>query len=305
MIWNTTYHITYKGSEILKDSVMPVLNEISLSLSIFEKNSLVSKLNNSEKADADRHLIKVYDKSKEINHLSGGMFDPTVSPLITAWGFGPGHTVTADTTHVDSILTFVGIDKTSRSANEIIKEDKRTQFNFSAIAKGYGCDAVGEMFKRNGVNDFMVEIGGELTLSGKSPSGNDWKISIDAPNENNIGSHESALILSLTDVGIATSGNYRNYREENGNHLAHTISPVTGRPFFSEILSATVIAPSCMEADALATAAMASTVENAQSLLTVYNAEGLLIMKDTVWMTPGFKNYIISEASVPGRKDQN
>ena len=153
MIWNTTYHITYKGSESLKDSILPVLNEISGSLSIFDKTSLVSLLNESDSVKADENLIKIYDKSKEINRLSEGRFDPTVSPLVTAWGFGIGHEATSDTIAIDSILNFVGISKTYRKGNIIYKEDPRTQFNFSAIAKGYGCDAIGEMFLRNGVTD--------------------------------------------------------------------------------------------------------------------------------------------------------
>lgn len=305
MIWNTTYHITFQGPQTLQDSILPILNEVSHSLSIFENNSIVNQLNNSKSVMADRHLLKVYDKSKEINHLSSGMFDPTVSPLITAWGFGPGHKPTTDTLAIDSLLKFIGIDKTFRNGNEIIKEDPRTQFNFSAIAKGYGCDEVGEMFKRNGIKNYMIEIGGELSLSGKSPNGVDWRISIDAPSENNIDSQESAYILSITNAGIATSGNYRNYRKENGTTLAHTISPMTGRPFFNEVLSATVIAPSCMEADALATTAMASNLENAERILKEYDAEGMLILKDSVWMTTGFSKYIISEVSEPGKKDRN
>lgn len=293
MIWNTIYHITYEGPEELRDSVLPVLNKVSASLSVFEDNSLVSRLNKSDSIKADFHLLTVYDASRRINELSKGNFDPTVSPLIDAWGFGRGHKVSKDTTAIDSILNFIGIKKTHRKGEWIIKEDKRTQFNFSAIAKGYGCDAVGEMFRRNGVMNYMVEIGGELSLMGKSPSGKKWQIAIDAPVEDKNPGEETSMVLSLTDVGIATSGNYRNYREEGDKRIGHTISPSSGRPIQNEILSATVIAPNCMEADGLATACMASSEEEAKRLLEKSGVEALLIMPDTVWETKGFSKFIL------------
>ena len=306
MIWNTIYHITYKGSPLLQDSVLPILNEVSRSLSVFEKTSLVSRLNDTTELEIDSHFITVYEAAKRINMQSGGRFDPTVSPLVDAWGFGLGHQAGKDTLAIDSILTFVGINKTQRNGNIITKEDKRIRFNFSAIAKGYGCDAVGEMFKRNGVKDFMVEIGGEIVLSGKSPRNKDWRIAIDSPVEEQNPGEEAAMILSLTDVGVATSGNYRNYRIEEGNKVAHTISAITGRPYKSDILSATVIASNCMEADGIATACMASTSQEAKTLLErIDNIEGLLILSDSVWMTSGFHKYVISKSSELGRTNQN
>lgn len=305
MVWNTIYHITYKGPENLSDSILPVFDRVSKSLSIFDKESLVSRLNDGDSVKADGNLLIVYEKSREINRLSGGMFDPTVSPLIDAWGFGVGHKASADTLAIDSLLQFVGIGKTMLRNGYIVKEQRATQFNFSAIAKGYGCDAIAEMFRRNGVEDFMIEVGGELTLSGKSPSGSDWRISVDAPTEGDNIQHSAALVMSITDAGIATSGNYRNYSEKDGVRLAHTISPATGRPFFSEILSATVVAPTCMEADALATACMASSLQQAKELLQSYKAEGLLILGDSLWMTPGFGRYISGEVSEPGKTGRN
>lgn len=295
MIWNTVYHITYKGPSELQDSILPVLNEVGKSLSVFDSNSLVSKLNREDSVKADSYLITVYDASRRINSLSGGRFDPTVSPLVDAWGFGIGHTPSIDTIAVDSILTFIGIQKTHRNGEYIVKDDIRTRFNFSAIAKGYGCDAVGEMLQRNGVNDYMVEIGGEISLKGKSPSGTSWRIAVDTPKEGNNPGEDTALILSLTDVGIATSGNYRNYREEGNKKVGHTISPITGQPFLSEILSATIIAPTCMEADALATACMAGTSQEAIDLIEASGAEGLLIYQDSLWMSPGFSKFVDSK----------
>lgn len=305
MVWNTVYHITYNGPESLQDSVLTVLQQVNSSLNVFDEKSLVSRLNSNDSILADSNLLKVYETSKKIHSLSQGNFDPTLSPLITAWGFGKGHHPTSDTLRIDSILQFVGLDKTFSGNGMIYKTDPRIQFNFSAIAKGYGVDAVAEMLRRNEVSDFMVEIGGEISLSGFSPSHKKWRIAVDAPFEENWNQSQVALVISISDCGMATSGNYRNFRKENGVKSAHTISPQTGRPFFSKILSATVIAPTCMEADALATACMASEPSLAKQLIETSQVDALLIFEDSLWMSPGFKSLIISEASELGKTTRN
>lgn len=290
LVWNTSYHITYKGPEELSDSVLTVLNRVGESLNVFNKSSLVSKVNSSGSTAVDRLFIKVYEESVRINRISKGMFDPTLSPLITAWGFGPGHQLSSDTVKIDSIRSFVGIGKTRLDNGVLYKEDVRTQFNFSALAKGLGCDEVAEMFRRNGVTDFMVEIGGEIALGGESPRRGPWKISIDKPIESDsLEIHDSGMIIAITDRGIATSGNYRNFHREGGNTFGHTISPVTGRPAMTDILSATVIAATAMEADAAATACMAAGSEVAKEIVTSIGVDAMLILSDsTIWLTPGF-----------------
>ena len=294
MIWNTTYRITYNGPAELADSILPVLNDVGASLNVFDKNSLVSRVNASDSAEIDSHFSRVYAESRIVNNASEGMFDPTLSPLITAWGFGIGHEVTADTLAIDSILNFVGIGKTHLKGDWLVKDDPRIQFNFSAVAKGYGCDAVAAMFRRNGVNDYLVEIGGEIALGGMSPKGGAWRISIDKPIETDSTEiHDAVLVVEATDCGIATSGNYRNFRKEGGKTLGHTISPVTGRPVTTDVVSATVVANTCMEADAAATACMALGSERAQAMLQTLKMEGMLIMADsTVWESQGFKNLV-------------
>lgn len=306
VIWNTLYHITYESDKDLSDSIINVLNGVSKSLSVFEEGSLVNRVNKTDSIEIDELFAKVYNKSVEINRLSGGMFDPTVSPLVTAWGFGPGHSISADTARIDSLLVFVGINKTRLKENIFIKDDPRIEFNFSAIAKGLGCDEVGRMFRRNGVTNYMVEIGGELAISGKSPSGKDWLISIDAPtDENSENNHDSYLVIAVTDCGIATSGNYRNFHETDQGRISHTISPLTGHPEQSDVLSATIVASSCMEADGIATACMAMGSEGARKLLTENNIEGMLILSEGVWQTPGFEKLVSAAASERGNKGQN
>jgi thiamine biosynthesis lipoprotein apbE len=294
MVWNTTYHITFKGDPMLRDSVLVVLNEVGKSLNVFDSSSLVSRVNSADSVKVDSRFIKVYNVSKLVNGASGGMFDPTLSPLITAWGFGPGHKLTADTLAIDSILDFVGINKTRLSGDILIKDDVRTQFNFSAVAKGYGCDEVAAMLRRNGVNDYLVEIGGEIAVAGSNPRGGDWSISIDRPLQtDSTVNHDACGVIEITDAGVATSGNYRNFKKEGGKTFGHTISPVTGRPVATDVISATVIAPTAMEADAAATACMASGSAKSKAMLGQLRFEGMLILSDsTTWMTSGFKKML-------------
>lgn len=294
LVWNTSFHITYKGPESLGDSAVAVLNRVGQSLSVFDTASLVSRVNRMDSTPVNVDFMRVYVMSKRINKASCGAFDPTLSPLITAWGFGKGHKANTDTTRVDSILRYVGINKTRLSHDTLIKNDSRIEFNFSAIAKGYGCDAVAEMLERNGVNDFIVEIGGEIMTGGKNPEGNNWRISIDKPvlsSDREI--HESQEIISVSGMGVATSGNYRNFHTSDSGHYGHTISATTGHPVATDVISATVLAPTAMEADGLATAFMAMGSKRTQKLNESMQYPVMLILSDsTVWVSSQFKKLI-------------
>lgn len=294
MVWNTTFHITFNGDEALADSILTVLSEVNESLSFFNENSLLTKLNAAPDSLAvDRHIIRVYDTARTINRLSNGLYDPTVSPLIDAWGFGKGHAVSADTARIDSLLLSVGMNKTDRHGSYIVKRHPDISFNFSSIAKGYGCDAVAEMLRRNGVTDYLVEIGGEIAVAGKNPSGGDWTVSIDRPLQSAAPQHQSQLIINISRGGVATSGNYRNFHKSGDSTFGHTISPITGRPVDSDVISATVIAPTAMEADALATACMAAGKAESQRMSRESGFDIMLILNDsTVWTSPGFDKRI-------------
>lgn len=294
LIWNTSYHITYQGDENLADSVITVLDEVGRSLNVFDANSLVSRVNRTDTTIVDNHFKNVYKASVAANKVSDGMFDPTLSPLITAWGFGPGHAPTADTIHIADIMEYVGLEKTHLSGDTLIKDNPNINFNFSAIAKGYACDAVAAMLRRNEVTNYLVEIGGEIAMGGVSPGRDHWKVSIDRPIESDSTViHDAGAVLKITDAGMATSGNYRNFHKQNGKTMGHTISPKTGYPVATDILSATIIAPNAMQADALATACMAAGSEEAKRMITELNYEGMLILKDsTVWSTPGLGKFL-------------
>jgi len=272
-----------------------VLNSTGKSLSAFDSTSTVSKINNCSDMHSDRHFTAVLTESQRIHRLTGGAFDPTLAPLVKAWGFGQGHCPTSDTLAIDSLLNLVGINKVKVSGGIAAKANPAISMNFSAIAKGYGCDEIGRMLKRNGVENFLVEIGGEIAVAGKNPKGGDWRISIDRPIESNTEEiHISQMIIEVGECGIATSGNYRNYTEDNGRRLAHTISPATGRPVQTDVLSATIIAPSAMEADALATSCMVLGSKRSVALLDSLGLPALLVMSGSkTWVSDNMKPLVV------------
>lgn len=301
IVWNTEYHITYTGTADMADSVTAVFRKVELSVSPFNKASLITAVNENRTDSLDRALLALYTASKRISGESGGAFDPTVSPLVNAWGFGfkDGGTPPAPAT-VDSLLRIVGIAKTAVKGNRLIKPDDRMTFNFSAIAKGFGCDEIGRMFRRNGITDYMVEVGGEIAVCGKNPQGKEWHISIDKPvMSGDTVFHDSAETIAATGCGIATSGNYRNYRtDSSGNRYAHIVDPATGYPVKSDVLSATVVAPDCMTADAYATAFMVLGLEKSKELLEKHpELAAMLITADTkggllIWHSPSYKKHL-------------
>lgn len=293
IIWNTTYHITYLGDKDFSDSIKLILAEVGHSLSVFDSTSLVSRINKNQTSATDGMFNKVYNTSRKIWEQSDGAFDPTLSPLITAWGFGIGHKKSSGF-NVDSILEYVGLDKTELKGNNLIKQNPLTEFNFSAIAKGFGCDEVAEMFRRNGIEDYLIEIGGEIALGGKSPRGGDWTISIDKPTiSNKAVVHNSELIIQATNVGIATSGNYRNYHVENNQSFGHTIDSKTGLPAKTDLLSATLICENAMEADAYATACMAMGSDGAKKMVERLDLAAFFILNDsTLYFSPSFKRFL-------------
>jgi len=270
MVWNTMYHITYASNVPLDDSIQAVMKKVDNSLSVFNDSSLVSLINRTDSVSVDSMFSKVFRESKAINRISSGAFDPTVEPLIELWGFGKNKKVnhTPSQQEIDSVMEYVGIDRCAIEKGHIIKKSPDTRFNFSAIAKGYGCDLIGDMMRRNGVKNYMIEIGGEIALNGKSPHGGSWRIMVDAPIQNSDSIvHEQMAIIEVDSCGIATSGNYRNYHIIDGTAMGHSIDPFNGRPAITTILSATVIAPQCLTADALATACMIMPLDSAIAMI--------------------------------------
>lgn len=291
-IWHTTYHIVWRGNPELRDSILPVLNEVGRHLSVFDANSEVSAVNaGMVTANVSEDFKRVYLAAKSVNEASGGIFDPTLSPLIDAWGFGRGHKASADTAKIELLWSRVGMDKTSLANDTLYKQRRDIEFNFSALAKGYGCDRVGDMFRRNSVNDFIVEIGGEIYASGTNPDGKKWGVSIDKPIYSDSAIvHDSEMIIEISNMGMATSGNYRNcHTDGNGRRYGHILSPKTGRPALTDVLSATVLAPDAMTADAWATTFMAMPPDVSMVIADKMGFPVMLITADSLLMNKKFK----------------
>lgn len=285
-IWHTAYHITYQSTNDMKDSIMSVLNGVELSLSTFNNASTISKINKSpEPMKCDALIAEVFKESQRINLLSNGAFDPTVGPLVDLWGFGHDRDSIRNVSQntIDSLMSRIGLQECHIDEyGFLIKKHPATEFNFSAIAKGYACDKISEMFRRNHIDNYLIEIGGEIVMRGHNPKYDIWRIAIDAPffiSDN--GEYQSAGTIAVSDCAVASSGNYRNYKEHEGKIIAHSINPISGKPIQNETLAVTVIAPECMTADALATACMVMPLESARTMIeNLPEIDALFIVSD-------------------------
>ena len=257
VVWTTEYHITYEASRDLNDSIQLILGNLDMSVSPYNRASLISAINENKTTRTDGFIQLLLNASRIINQESGGAYDPTVMPLVNAWGFGYKNGKMPTRAQIDSILTFIGMDKVVLNGDTLMKSDPRVMLDFSSIAKGMACDEIGRMLVRNGARNWLVEIGGEVMASGVNKRGTPWQVSVDMPiEEQTSATHESAMTLTLDSGAVATSGNYRKWREEGGGKLSHIIDPRTGDCHTGTLLSVTVIANDCMTADAWATACM-------------------------------------------------
>ena len=270
-IFGTVFHAKYQSAEPLRDEIMQVLGAVDASLSMFNPQSLISRMNRGEEAVADTLFEDVFRQARAISQATDGAFDPTVAPLVNAWGFGFKEGALPDSAAIDSLVALVGWQRVELRDRRLHKADPRMILDFSAIAKGYGADCVARLFERRGIGNYMIEIGGEIVCRGLNPKGEPWKIGINKPTEANDGAaSELQTTLSLTDCAMATSGNYRNYFVKDGVKYAHTINPRTGCPVQRSILSSTVLAPTCAMADGFATAFMVVGLDEARRILALH-----------------------------------
>lgn len=249
-VFGTYYNIRYSATENLEDAILKRLDEFDASLSTFNPHSTISVLNQGIDTVWDAYFTDMYACAQEINQLSNGAFDITVAPLVNAWGFGFTNRETITPELIDSL----------RNVKNIL--------DASAIAKGQACDVVAQLLKENGSENYLVDIGGEVVLHGVNDHGEPWRVGITKPVDDPTGEKsEIQEVIASTNLSMATSGNYRQFYYENGLRRSHTIDPRTGYPVNHNLLSATVIAPSCMRADALATACMVLGVDSALLLI--------------------------------------
>lgn len=295
-IFGTFYHISYDSNgDTLNTEILDALHQVDASLSMFNPLSTISRINaNSENVELDSLFIKVFTKGQVISKKTNGAFDMTVANLVNLWGFGLDNRHEVTDSMVQATLPFIGYQKVRLVNNKIIKENNQIKLDASAIAKGFGCDQVALVFEKHGIHNYLIEIGGEIRAKGVNMKGKKWTIGIDKPEDSKT---ESSIeqIVHISNGAIATSGNYRNYYIKNGKKYAHSIDPISGYPTISSILSATIIAPDCMTADAYATACMVSGLEKAKKILKenpelkallIYDKDGEL----NCYTTPNFYN---------------
>ncbi|PRX57966.1 FAD:protein FMN transferase [Flagellimonas meridianipacifica] len=304
----TTYSILYitDGQVDLQKEIDSVFQVVNQSMSTYIPDSDISKINKGDSTLVVDHMFQeVFELSKRIHDVSNGYFDPTVGVLVNAWGFGPEKAMELDSTRVDSLLQYVGFNKVGLTdSNTIRKERKEIYFDFNAVAKGYTIDRLGALLESKGIENYLVELGGEVLTQGTNMiSKKEWTVGIDDPQAEN--ERKLKRIIRLKDRAMASSGNYRKFRvdSETGEKYVHTINPKTGFTKNSKVLATSVIANTCAEADALATAFMAMDLDDTKKLLLISNILGgpevYVVYLDSEgktkeYMTPGFENLVVN-----------
>lgn len=259
------------------DTMMHLDAEAKASMSIFDEQSLLNQLNRNETDQVDGHIAYCLDLARRVTQVSGGFYDVTVAPLVEAYGFAAKNREAK--VNVDSLMEFVGVDKVQVMDGKLVKSDPRVRIDFNSIAKGYVVDLAAEKLQQMGMTNYLVDIGGEVRCQGLNPKGGPWRVGIETPIDGSeqVGANIQQVI-SLTGCAMATSGNYRRfYVDENGAKVAHTIDPRTGLSAVTDLLSATVIAPTCAEADAYGTMFMAMGVERAVETAKSLQQQGIMV----------------------------
>lgn len=303
-IFGTIYNITYQSNDDLNQEILSELNKVDMSLSTFKPNSVISQINQNKPVETDEMFNEVFTLAEHIAKDTQGAFDITVAPLVNLWGFGFKHNTEPSRHAIDSLRNLIGYEKVKLENNRIVKRDNRIMLDCSAIAKGYGSDVVARFLRSKGIKNFMVEIGGEIVTSGINEKRLPWKIGITKPVDDSLSVNgELQTVINVTDMAMATSGNYRNFYYKNGKKYAHTIDPKTGYPVQHNILSATVLAKDCATADAYATAFMVTGLEGATHILKRHPELLAYFIyadhngKNQVWYSPSLKEKLPADAS--------
>ena len=258
-VFGTYYNIRYEASKDLKDSVVASFAAFDKSLSMFNPYSTLSAINANRDTVTDAAFEAMWAEAERVHALSDGAFDITVAPLVKAFGFGKKSDQYAEISSqtIDSLREFVGFEKVELRDHRVIKQDPRVQLDGGAVAKGQACDMIADLLARNGCTNYLVDIGGEVVCHGMNPR-----------DLNNEGAQQDLQeVLAVSDVCMATSGNYRNFYYAGDERRSHTIDPRTGYPVQHSLLSATVISSTCMRADALATACMVLGAEEGMDMI--------------------------------------
>lgn len=285
-VFGTYYSIKIKTKDNineLKDKIQVELENTNKHMSVFEEDSEINKINNAEAGiwiPISPSLSSVLRNSQKVYEQSQGAFDPTVGKLVELWGFGVNKEhVVPSSKAIKDVLSYTGLDKIkfNYDFSQLKKEQKNTYINLSAIAKGYGVDKVAQVLQQNGYYNFIIDIGGEVRVSGRrSKKLKGWKVGVASPQKNN---PHNVLIVALRDYSVATSGDYRNFFTKDNKKFSHTISSKTGYPVENDLTSVTVFHKECMLADAYATAIMALGGNKGLKLANKLNLAVVLLVK--------------------------
>jgi thiamine biosynthesis lipoprotein len=276
----TFLHLSAQTSQeagVIYSRAMEIDAEAKASLSIFDERSLLSRINRGETDSIDRHIKFNLELASRITAISGGSYDVTVKPLVEAYGFAGKQRQSV--VNIDSLLEFVGAEKLHIEGDRVVKSDSRVQIDFNSIAKGYTVDLLAEELEKMEIENYIVDIGGEVRCKGVNSKGGAWRIGIETPFDgNNTAGEHIQQVISLSDCALATSGNYRRfYLDESGRKVSHTIDPRTGLSVVSDLLSDTVIAPTCAEADAMSTMFMTMSKNQALSVARELQQQGIKV----------------------------
>ena len=295
LVFGTSYSIVCLNTDVnYQKSIDSLFHLVNRATSTYIPTSIISRINNGDTTVvADEILLELLEKSKDIYQKTGGYFDPTVGNLVNAWGFGPKEGKrNLDSIEVTQQMKWVGFDKIQVRQNKVLKKYPQMYLDFNAIGKGFGIDIIARFLDRKNVENYLIEIGGEIRAKGFKDNGKPWRIQIEDPTKIN---REGFTVLNVSNRSMATSGNYRKFRiADNGQKYVHTVNPKTGFATESNLLSVSVIAPlDCADVDAYATAFMAMGVDKTKDFLE-RNTElqAILIYLDAQQNLTSFSNYV-------------
>lgn len=312
----TTYTIIFEATskeEFIKKEIDSLLYAYDLQNSIYMEESIISQINRAEDSIIDLqslgkhdHFKTCFNVSKKLFQLSEGAFNPAVYPLVSFWGFyKENFNFKPDSLQIDSLLQTIDFSNTAYALSEdqLSKKSPHSKLDFNALAQGHSVDVIADFIAAKHINNYMIELGGEVRCLGLNPDGDKWKIGIDQPVDGaNPGEHDFQFIAQLSDQSLATSGNYRKFYEINGQKYSHTIDPLTGYPVRHNLLSVTVIMGTCVEADAFATTFMVLGIDQSKAFIEthkdldinayfVYDSSGIY----QTYMTPGFEAFVLKQ----------
>lgn len=297
----TTYRIIYESENNYDNKIRELLKEFDFVLSNYNDSSMITHINNNvPNVELNKIFVTFYNKSKYSYKKTNGFFDITVGPIVKAWGFGAKEEYNCDSTTIDSLLQYVGMNKIKIENNRLIKENPNIFINSNAIAQGQSVDFIAEFFDSQNINNYLIEIGGELRTKGLNNESMTWRIGIDKPVEG-LEHRELQAIVSLDNKSLATSGNYRKFVIHEGKKYSHSINPKTGYPVKDKILSATIVTTECSIADAYATACMVMGFDLAKEFVAKHeDVEAYFIYsgkngKFETYATEGFKKFVVEK----------